>query len=280
MYKVEILQQENTEPTLSLSQRAYVIAKSLRVASRWLLILVIGLLFFNIASIGSWYFTHSEITARDTYFYNATKYFLIASILISFYIVAWFFVKAPHAYKKLEEWDEDYLHNAYILIFDTTVPKGDSTGEKILNLSKLVFPELRSDLYVGALDQPTFPAFISTLVRKFSKSKATSEEPNFNYIVDGSYSVDLALNTKVGYFIVKDFKDTIVTLKDLKLFVELIQRKFKNKIFRTMCVARKYDRPFLQTDSLEHMMTKELKASFSLDLLVEEKVGYSVLWIG
>jgi hypothetical protein len=277
---VKILQQEDTEPTLSLSQRAYVIAKSLRTASRWLLILVIGLFFFNIVSVASWYFSQREIITTNGYFYNITKYFLITSILISFYIVAWFFVKAPHAYKKLEEWDEDYLHNAYILIFDTTVPKGDSSGEKILNLSKLVFPELRSDLYVGPLDQPTFTGFISTLVQKFSKDKARhDEEPRLNYIIDDSYSVDLALNTKHGYFIVKDFKDKIVTLNDLKMLVELIRHKFKNKIFRTICVSRKYDKSFLQTDSLEHQMTKELGAGFSLDLLVEEKVGYSVLWI-
>ena len=54
-----------------------------------------------------------------------------------------------HAYKKLQEWDEDYLESAYILIFDTTIPKGDSTGEKVFNLAKL-FPELRADLYISA----------------------------------------------------------------------------------------------------------------------------------
>ena len=48
------MQQTSTDSSLSLSQRAYVIVKSLRGDSRWLLRLVIGILFFNILSIIAW----------------------------------------------------------------------------------------------------------------------------------------------------------------------------------------------------------------------------------
>jgi hypothetical protein len=244
-----------------------------------LLILVVGVLFFNLVSIASWYFTQNEIIIKGASFHDRTGYFLVASVAISSYIVGWFLLKAPHLYKKLEEWDEDYLHSAYILIFDTTIPKGSSTGEKVLNLAKLVFPELRSDLYIGLMDQPTAPAFISTLFRKLSKKKLKSEEPNFNYIIGDSYSVDLALKTEHGYFIVKDFKDKLVTIDDLKQLVEIVRNKFGSNVFRIVCVARKYHPIFLSGESLERQMTKELTSSFSIDLLLEEKIGYSVLWV-
>jgi hypothetical protein len=247
-----------------------------------LLILVVGVLFFNLAAIASWYITQNDTTTKGTAFHNSIGYFLVVSVAISSYIVVWFLLKAPHVYKKLEEWDEDYLRSAYILIFDTTVPRGNSTGEKVLNLAKLVFPELRSDLYISLLDQPTTTAFISALFRKFSKNREKPGEQNISesigYTVD-SYYLDLALKTQHGYFIVKDFKDKVVTLEDLKQLVKIICHEFRNNVFRIICVARKYNLPLLQGELLERQMIKELASDFSIDLLVEEDIGYSVLWI-
>jgi hypothetical protein len=81
------------------------------------------------------------------------------------------------------------------------------------------------------------------------------------------YSLDLALKTKEGYFIVKDFKDKIVTLEDLKQLILVISNKFKDKyqrtfVFRVLCVAKEYDQPLLQQESLERQMTEELKKKF------------------
>jgi len=81
--------------------------------------LVVGLLFFNVVAIASWYFVQNNIISKGIGFHDITGYFLVVSVAISSYIVGWFLIKAPHVYKKLEEWDEDYLHSAYILIFDT-----------------------------------------------------------------------------------------------------------------------------------------------------------------
>jgi hypothetical protein len=49
----------------------------------------------------------------------------------------------PYAYRRLSEWNEDYLQSAYILIFDTTLPKGEPSGKRLLYLACMVFPELR-----------------------------------------------------------------------------------------------------------------------------------------
>ena len=34
------------------------------------------------------------------------------------------------------------MNNSYVIIFNTTIPKGNSTEEKIIDLAKQVFPEL------------------------------------------------------------------------------------------------------------------------------------------
>jgi hypothetical protein len=50
-----------------------------------------------------------------------------------------------------------------------------------------------------------------------------------------SYYLDLAMKTEDGYFIVKDFKDKVVTLDDLKQLARIVRTKFKDR----------YQRPFL-----------------------------------
>jgi hypothetical protein len=95
--------------------------------------------------------------------------------------------------------------------------------------------------------------------------------------------LDLALRTEVGYFIVKDFKGNIVTVADLKQLSRIVGGKFKNRyrktyVFRVICVSKQYDPSFLKAKSLEEQMI-ELDSNFPIDLLIEEKVGYSVLWV-
>ena len=79
-----------------------------------------------------------------------------------------------------------------------------------------------------------------------------------------SYSYTYRNRSKEGYFIVEDFKDKIVTLEDLKQLILVIWSKFKDKyqrtfVFRVLCVAKEYDQPLLQQESLERQMTEELK---------------------
>lgn len=274
MCKLCELVMEEPQSTLSLSQRAYVIVKSLIGASRWLLRLVIGILFFNILAL----IVRLNSTSMATQ--NLVFVSIVFSIAISAYVFGWFVIKAPHAYKKLQEWDEDYLESAYILIFDTTIPKGNSTGEKVFNLAKLVFPELRSDLYISPLDKPTFPSFVKALLSKKKKTRNAIHEDisqSLNYRID-SYVLDVAYKTDEGYFVIKDFKDKVVTPEDFREVTRIVKEKFTH-IFRVICVAKAYDESFLNKETLEKQMTKELKANFKIDLILEEKVGYSVLWI-
>jgi hypothetical protein len=119
------------------------------------------------------------------------------------------------------------------------------------------------------------------LKRRFRKSEQEPIPRTFDY-KGKSYSVDLALKTEEGYFIVKVFGDDIVSIENLRDLVEAVGSKVKNKyqrtdVFRLVCVAKEYSQTFL--NSLEEIKTKQLKSNFGTDLLVQEKVGYSVLWV-
>ncbi len=139
---------------------------------------------------------------------------------------------------------------------------------------------MRSDLYISPLDKPTFPSFVKALLSKKKITKNAIQgniSESLNYTID-SYVLDVAYKTDEGYFIVKDFKDQIVAPEDLRQLTRIVKEKF-TRIFRVICVAKAYDESFLNKVTLEKQMTKELKANFKIDLILEEKVGYSVLWI-
>jgi hypothetical protein len=257
--------------SLSLSQRAYVNSQSLKAASKWLLILVSCITFFSALALAALLFSNTQ-----------NIIVLVGGVVISFilsvYVIIWFIIKVPHAYRRLTEWNEDYLHSAYILIFDTTLPKGDSSGKRLLNLARMVFPELRPEVYYSALlDKPSTQVFTKSLWNKLRQSKDPETGAKFDQRVD-SQNLDVIYDTGKGYFIIKDFKDQVVTSDKLKTFLEMISKHF-SKIFRVIVVAKEYESK-LTGETLEEQMSKLSGEKFPYDLIVEEKLGYSVLWIG
>lgn len=89
----------------------------------------------------------------------------------------------------------------------------------------------------------------------------------------------MANKTDEGYLLVKDFKDKVVSSEDLKELAKMAKEKLTH-IFRVISVAKTYDESFLNRETLEKQMTTQLRSSFKIDLILEEKVGYSVLWVG
>jgi hypothetical protein len=170
-----------------------------------------------------------------------------------------------HQGRLLQDLSRDYLDQSYVVVFETTIPNGNTTGEKILNLAISVFPELIGATYTLTL----WPA---PLRYKHDYPKTMNYKLN-------SYLLDLLLETDEGLFIVKGFQDIVVTLNDLNQLSRLINSHFKKKIFRVICVAKEFDQSFFDKELLERQMIN-LKTKFPIDLLIEEKVGYSVLWIG
>jgi hypothetical protein len=256
--------------SLSLSQRAYVNSQSLKAASKRLLILVSCITFFSALSLAALLFsTNQNIIVVVG---------VVISFILSVYIIVWFIIIAPHAYRRLSEWNEDYLHSAYILIFDTTLPKGDSSGKRLLNLARMVFPELNPEVYYSALlDKQSTQVFTKSLWNKLRQRKAPETKATFDQKVD-SQNLDVVYDTGKGYFIIKDFKDQVVTSDELKTFLETISKHF-SKIFRVIVVAKEYESK-LTGETLEEQMSKLSGKNFPFDLIVEENRGYSVIWIG
>lgn len=257
--------------SLTLSQRAYVNSESLRAASKWLLILVSCVTFFSALALIALFVSTSQ---------NITVFVgVIICFILTVYIIVWFIIKAPHAYRRLAEWNEDYLQSAYILIFDTTLPKGDSSGKKLLYLASLVFPELRPDIYYSALlDKTTFSVFAKSLWNKLRHRKDSEVmTAAFDQKID-SYNLDVVYRIAKGYLIIKNLENQVVTYDELKKFLDTISKNF-SKIFRVIVVAKEYDSK-MTGEALEEQMNKLSRNRFPFDLIVEEKLGYSVLWIG
>ena len=142
----------------------------------------------------------------------------------------------------------------------------------------MVFPELNPEVYYSALlDKPSTQVFTKSLWNKLRQRKAPETEATFDQKVD-SQDLDVVYDTGKGYFIIKDFKDQVVTSDKLKTFLETISKHF-SKIFRVIVVAKDYESK-LTDETLEEQMSKLSREKFPFDLIVEEKLGYSVVWIG
>lgn len=220
-------------------------------------------------------------------YYHFSNYYYIFMIF-SAGIIFWELYRGRGLNRKFKEWDKEYLYRMYLVVFETSIPHGKTSGEKVLHLARSVFPELRYDYpYLS-------PSPVDKIKRLWKKSKTDQEIVNegSNYFV-GSYLLNLAVKTSAGYFIVKDFGDNIVKLQDIKQLISVVSRLISSRwgyerVFRIVCIAKEYDKPFLQKDSLEKEMSKEiiplrhkwiLPMDFPVDLLVKDGPGYSILWI-
>jgi hypothetical protein len=253
------------EPPLSLSQQAYVLASSLREIINSLAIFCVILIAYFVLGILS---------------ENPLAALLIVLILFAPFL-AFMLIRSRRFYKELNTWKEQYLQNSYTLIFDTTIPQGSFTGERIMSLARLIFPQLRTD-YFNYYYVFNFVRFL--LKKAFAKPWDTTFQASQNYRIDENYSVDVALNTLEGYFIVKDFKDHVVTMNDLEYLLKIARHKFRNRrlqpnIFRIIVVAKNYEESFLNRESLEQIMKRLASTKLRVDLIMEEEKGYSVLWI-
>jgi hypothetical protein len=210
--------------------------------------------------------------------------------------IFWLYYKLRSVNKELKIWTQEYMNNSYVIIFNTTIPKGNSTEEKIIDLAKQVFPELHeqySKFYsIDKIGSIALRIFLKKLLGKKTVRIGTD---NVNSKVGKEkYDIDLAIKTLEGYFIVKDFNENILTVDELKNYIKVLDNKINtqkilqntklidSKIFRLIFVAKHYDQQFLERESLERIMTDEINVNFKVDLIMEEedKVGYTVLWTG
>ena len=179
--------------------------------------------------------------------------FVIAGLAIMGYQI----VRSNKMRKELKELRDELVRQSYLLNFQTTIPTGSSSLEKIMHLACTVFPELDKEK-----------------VSELTKSQTISYRSNG---VDKIYTFDSVLLTNEGNFIVKFF-DYAVTFEDIEELVEAVSDYFRDeKVFRVICVAKKYDK-ILESDILDEKMN-HLKRSFNIDLILESENAYSTIWI-
>jgi hypothetical protein len=184
---------------------------------------------------------------------------------------------------ELDEWEDHFIDEDYVVTFSTTKPTGKTNGEKVFNMARDVFPELR-----------TQDAGLSPL-----KWAGVVENSNgYKFDVFQKFGEDTDEVDDV--FVVKHFGDTVVTLKkaneacaEAKFAVkdEKVQAKVGNPLYvnRLIIIAKKYDNSIIPTMSptwddldaaeLEKAMDK-IDADFAVDFMEEDgKGGFNVLWV-
>jgi len=161
--------------------------------------------------------------------------------------------------KELKELQSQFIRQSYLLNFETSIPKGKTSVQKIFNLATIVFPELKKEKIKAKAEGER----LSSSAKKLKKK---------------DYTYDLVLDTNEGNFIVKSFQD-MVKFEDIEELVDSIKTNFDDgkDVFRVISLAKKYDKIF-ETDELIDKM-EHLKRKFNLDLIIEEEKGFSMIWI-
>jgi hypothetical protein len=223
----------------------------------------------------------SVLIGLFTWFYSTDIAFLVFWLvwisIVTFIVSVYYYTRYRKYFVELNHWKEDYLEQSYFLLFETSVPKGGDTAEKVINLSRLVFPELRPD-YIHY--SPYYTDHINNYFRKLLRREYRLER---NYVTD-SYSFDLVLKTLRGYYVVKDFSNEIVTVEHVRKMTRIVSRGFKDKfqrtfVFRAVCIAKEYESAFMNRQSLEMLMNEQVRTNIKIDLLIDEGKGFSVLWV-
>ena len=244
------------------SQRSYLIGNVLKRTSDILFIILFFLVGIAIVSL----------------FIEGATLAGIEIIFLSPFIF-WLYYKMRAVNKELKIWTQEYMNNSYVIIFNTTIPKGNSTEEKIIDLAKQVFPELHeqySKFYtIDKIGSIALRIFLKKLLGKKTVRIVTD---NVNSKVGKEkYHINLAIKTLEGYFIVKDLNENILTVDELKNFIKVLDNKINtqkilqntklidSKIFRLIFVSKHYDQQFLERESLERIMTKDTKVNFKVE---------------
>ena len=189
--------------------------------------------------------------------------------LIFVYFLTWTFWKGRKLKAEMDDWEEAYLDQHYILTFETNTPKGTTNGEKIFNMAQTVFPELR-------------------------KKNGKPEEWQGKETGKDGYEFDCFQPTnesKRELFIAKHFGKTEVDLEKLQELcnkakesrsLDSLKKKIKDlkemNILRIICVAENYDAPFLKERSREKIID-ELRFEYPIDLILEKDGSYQVLLV-
>ena len=172
-------------------------------------------------------------------------------------------IKKRKTHRDLLQIHSSFIHRSYVTMFELIRPEGETKIDKLFNHLSLVFPELEK--IKKRLDKKR---------RKFSdKYKESILYPNTE--TTDTY----AFKTETGMFILKIFKITVKWEHVEKMIKEnkIDQLLMADDVMRVIYLADEYD-PFFESDDFISKM-KETKRNYKIDLILENNLGYSTIWI-
>jgi len=182
---------------------------------------------------------------------------LIITLIFLIGFGAWYGLRAVKFSRELSDMQKQKIRQSYFLAFETTVPQGNTTVERVFDVLSNALPEIK-------------------LAQKEAKEKGKKFQYDYEYKIKDTV-FDLKVNTPEGIILVEFFKNKL-TFDRLEVFVKSIDHAFKNAgILRAVCVAKDFDDIFF-SDELEQKLSK-LYMPYKMDLVKEDKSGFSTIWI-
>ena len=184
---------------------------------------------------------------------------LIGTVAILIGVGAWMIIRNSRFFRELSYMQQQKIRQSYFLAIETTVPEGETSVERVYDILGNVLPEIK-------------------LAKKNARKKGEKFQYDLEFKSNGEV-FDLKVNTSEGIVLV-EFFDKILSWDDLKGFVERIDKAFKdvNEILRVVCVSKDFDDIFLSEELSDKI--KKFSNTYKIDLLKEDKTGFTTLFIG
>ena len=167
-------------------------------------------------------------------------------------------IKSSKFFKELSNMQQQKIRQSYFLAIETTVPEGETSVERVYDILGNVLPEIK-------------------LAKKNARKKGEKLQYDLEFKSQGEV-FDLKVNTSEGIILV-EFFDKILSWDDLKGFFERIHKAFgAGGILRVVCVSKDFDDIFLSEELSDKI--KKIGNAYKIDLLKEDKTGFTTLFIG
>ena len=183
---------------------------------------------------------------------------LICTTIVMAVFCTLLIIKSSRFFKELSNMQQQKIRQSYFLAIETTVPEGETSVERVYDILENVLPEIK-------------------LAKKNALKKGKKFQNDLKFKTKGEV-FDLKVDTSQGILLV-EFFDKTLSWDDLEGFVKRIKNALNDDIiFRIVCVSKDLDDIFLSEELSDKI--KKLGKPYKIDLLKEDKTGFTTYFIG
>ena len=202
------------------------------------------------------------------YHVSVAHYLIFGSaiwVVLIFGLNLYWVITKRKTHRDLLQIHSSFIHRSYVTMFEFVRPEGETKVDKLFNHLSLVFPEVEK-----------FKKRLDKKQKKFSEREESLLYPKDEKTDTWDFI------TVTGMFLLVIFKIT-VKWEDVEKMIkennrdQTIEKLLGNDVRRIIYLADEYD-SFFETDDFVSKMT-ETKRKFKLDLIKENNLGYSTIWI-